>query len=98
MKVKVGATYVYEPNGWDTVMPVSNNNLKSGQVVRVINLPGAPKANTMGQCYVADVLTGQFLCMVSTVSLSSFTRETECDILRAKIAQMEADRGTGKSI
>ena len=27
--------------------------------VRVINLPGAPKAKTMGQCYVGDRATGK---------------------------------------
>lgn len=68
-KVRVGTIYRYNPNGWDRIIPTGGNALALGQLVRVINLPGAPKANTMGQCYVADVNTGKFLCMVSTDSL-----------------------------
>jgi len=37
-------------------------NLQSGAVVRVINLPSAPPANTMGHCYVTDPETGMELC------------------------------------
>jgi hypothetical protein len=70
MKVRVNSLYVYDPNGWDRFRPCQNNTLTPGDVVRVINLPSAPKANTMGQCYVADPKTGKFICMVSTGSLS----------------------------
>lgn len=69
MKVRVGSTYVYSPNGIDISCPCKGNHLKEGQLVKVINLPMAPKANTMGQCYVADPTTGVFICMVSTNSL-----------------------------
>jgi hypothetical protein len=69
MRVRVGSLYVYSPNGWDRIHPLTGNNLLPGQVVRVINLPMAPVANTMGQCYVADPGTGKFICMVSTGSL-----------------------------
>jgi hypothetical protein len=70
-RVRVNGLYVYTPNGFDRFHPTSNNTLLSGQVVRVINLPGAPKANPMGQCYVGDRETGKFICMVSTASLES---------------------------
>lgn len=70
MKVRVGSRYVYNPSLWDSFRPCKGNTLKPGQIVKVINLPSAPPANTMGQCYVADPATGRFICMVSTSSLS----------------------------
>lgn len=69
MRVRVNSNYRYNPIGWDVFRPCQGNTLKPGQVVRVINLPSAPPANTMGQCYVADPDTGKFICMVSTSSL-----------------------------
>jgi hypothetical protein len=53
----------------------AGNDLKPGQIVKVVNLPSAPKANTMGQCYVANPLTGKFICMVSTGSLHPMDAE-----------------------
>ena len=69
MKVRVNSMYRYNPTGLDQFAPCGGNQLRLGQLVKVINLPGAPSANTMGQCYVADINTGKFLCMVSTGSL-----------------------------
>ena len=69
MRVRVNSLYRYEPAAFDIFHPCAGNNLSAGQLVRIINLPSAPKANTMGQCYVADPETGKFLCMVSTSSL-----------------------------
>jgi hypothetical protein len=74
MKVRVNAVYTYSANGFDRFRPCQHNTLTEGQKVRVINLPGALKANTMGQCYVADPTTGEFICMVSTASLSKAVR------------------------
>lgn len=71
MKVRVNAKYVYVAAGMDRSSPCQGNTLKPGQLVQVINLPLAPKANTFGQCYVADPKSGEFLCMVSTCSLIS---------------------------
>lgn len=68
MKVKVGSRYVYDPNGLDLIDP--KTNLTAGTVVKVGNLPNAPRANTMGQCYVFDTATGEFIGMVSTDSLT----------------------------
>ena len=67
MKVRVGQVLVYHPNMLDAID--GRTNLKSGDVVKVINLPGCPKANTMGHCYVGDRKTGEFIGMVSTNSL-----------------------------
>lgn len=73
MKVRVNSLYRYNPGMWDLFRPCTGNNLKLGQVVKVINLPMAPKANTMGQCYVANPIDGKFICMVSTHSLEPLT-------------------------
>ena len=54
MKVRVGSLYVYNPNLMDCIDPKAPS-LKAGDVCRVINLPMAPKANTMGQCHVETV-------------------------------------------
>lgn len=70
MKVRANSIYRYSANGLDRFVPCQGNALSEGQLVRVVNLPSAPKANTMGQCYVADPTTGKFICMVSTSSLS----------------------------
>lgn len=73
MRVKTNSLYRYNPNGWDSIHPCIGNSLNFGQIVRVINLPMAPKANTMGQCYVADPITKKFICLLSTGSLESLT-------------------------
>lgn len=66
MRVRVGSLYVYQPNGFDVVLP--KTDLKAGTKVRVIQLPNAPKANTMGHCYV-ETIAGEFKGLVSTSSL-----------------------------
>ncbi len=75
MRVRVNQTYRYNPCGWDVIRPCQGNSLKPGQIVKVINLSSAPPANTIGQCYVADPVTGTFLCMVSTNSLELLNRK-----------------------
>lgn len=74
MRVRVGSLYQYNPCGWDVFRPCAGNNLTAGQTVRVVNLPSAPPANTMGQCYVANPETGRFICLVSTNSLDKVRR------------------------
>jgi hypothetical protein len=71
MRVRVNSIYRYNPCPLDQVFPASRLPLGVGEQVRVINLRGAPPANTMGQCYVARVDTGEFLGMVSTSSLTA---------------------------
>jgi len=68
MRVRVGSYYVYNANGMDLIDP--KTNLRDGTVVKVGNLPNAPKANTMGQCYVFDMTNNKFIGMVSTSSLT----------------------------
>jgi hypothetical protein len=71
MKVRAGQTYTYHPVVLDMLHPATGGRvepLKDGERVVVVNLPGAPKANTMGQCHV-ERLDGSFYGMVSTNSL-----------------------------
>jgi hypothetical protein len=66
MKVKAGRRYRFEP----VVLDLIHNKapgLKPGDIVEVVNLPGAPKCNTMGQCHVER--DGQFMGMVACNSL-----------------------------
>jgi len=67
MKVRVNQILVYHPNMLDAID--GRTSLKSGDLVKVINMPGCPKANVMGHCYVGDVATGKFIGMVHTNSL-----------------------------
>lgn len=76
-RVRVNALYRYTPVFFDSIhppyaaerIPGMTPRLKPGDVVRVKNQPGAPPANTMGQCYIADPHTGAFLGMCMTNSL-----------------------------
>lgn len=98
MRVNVNSIYRYNPNGWDTLRPCQGNKLVHGQIVRVINLPMAPKANTMGQCYVAEPITREFICMVSTGSLElipEYARKDTLKFLRAPKRKQGAIALTG---
>lgn len=67
-RVRVNTKYRFNPCMWDKITPTSGLTAKIGDVVKVINLPNAPKANTMGQCYIED-MQGNFAGMVSVHSL-----------------------------
>ncbi len=77
MKVNANCLYYYNPCILDQIDACKGNQFKKGDRVRVINLPGCPKANTMGQCYIvpADAVKddrGRWntdFAMVSTASL-----------------------------
>jgi hypothetical protein len=69
MKVHVNSTYRFQPIGCDKFSPCGDL-LKPDDLVQVINLPGCPPANTMGQCYVRLVGdSSKAFQMVSTDSL-----------------------------
>lgn len=72
-RVRVGKLYTYDPVWWD----VFDNKvtLQEGEIVKVVNLPGCPKANTMGRCYVqARAETGEwkFAGLIMCASLEPF--------------------------
>lgn len=51
MRVRANHFYIFEPVGMDLYRP-AHTGLTSGELVQVVNLPGCPKANTMGHCHV----------------------------------------------
>jgi hypothetical protein len=70
-RVRTGSVYAFNPVLLDQINPphgVQAGELKSGDRVRVVNLPGCPKANTMGHCHI-EGLGGEFLGLVCTNSL-----------------------------
>lgn len=74
MKVRANAVYRYSPVLLDQID--GRTSLQSGDVVRVVNLPGCPKANVMGHCHVADPNSGEFIGLVCCNSLEPITIRT----------------------
>lgn len=81
-RVRVGARYVYEPVMLD-VIHSSDTGLEKGNLVKVINLPGAPPANTMGHCYVGHPKTGEFIGMVCVNSLRRMRKTARVQVASA---------------
>lgn len=80
-RVRVGQLYTYHPVGWgildSNIILISTNapNIVAGEIVKVVNLPRCPKANTMGHCHVQTrTETGewQFAGLVMCASLQPF--------------------------
>ena len=72
-RVRAGKVYRFDPVGLDRCDPpvgVVSGILKSGDDVRVVNLPGCPRANTMGHCHI-QTLDGRFAGLIHTNSLAS---------------------------
>lgn len=65
-RVRAGSCYRFEPVMIDRWHPPYD--VKPGDIVRVVNLPGCPRANTMGHCHVQH-LDGRFAGLVCTNSL-----------------------------
>ena len=68
-RVQAGRKYVYRPVGldvWDS--RIYGGMVKAGDYVKVVNLPGCPRANTMGHCHI-ETMDGQFAGLVLTNSL-----------------------------
>lgn len=85
MKVKANLVYYYHPNLLDIID--GRTGLKSGDVVRIVNLPGCPKANTMNHCHVSHPVTGNFIGLVHCNSLH--TKAEYIAYLRSEIAKHE---------
>jgi hypothetical protein len=85
-RVRVNSLYVYHGNLLDRVD--GRTSLTDGDTVRVINLPGCPKANVMAHCHVAEPETGKFIGLVHCNSLH--TVPEYIDYLRREIAELEA--------
>lgn len=55
VKVRVNSKYKFQPVPYDRINPPINSglyNINSGDIVKVVNINGCPKANTMGMCYI----------------------------------------------
>ena len=73
-RVKAGNLYRFSPVLLDRCD--ARTSLQPGDVVKVVNLPSAPPANTMGHCYVAEPTTGKFIGLVCCNSLEPVVRRT----------------------
>lgn len=87
-RVRAGQHFYFVPVMLDTIHPP--HNVQVGDYVQVVNLPGCPKANTMGHCHVNITMQangvatpGRFGGLVCTNSL--VTREEYMAYLTSKI-------------
>jgi hypothetical protein len=87
MKVTAGRFYIYDPVMLDQYD--ARTNLRKGDVVRVVNLPGCPKANTMGHCHVEDPETGHFIGLICANSLVAFHTDRAREIVAELKAQLK---------
>jgi hypothetical protein len=69
-RVRVGRKYRYNPVPLDRIN--RPYNITAGDIVRVVNLPGCPRANTMGHCHV-NHMDGTFAGLVCTNSLEDIS-------------------------
>jgi hypothetical protein len=88
-KVRVGQTYIYSPKLLDKID--GRTNLQDGETVRVVNIYGCPRANTMGHCYV-NRLDGTWGGLVHCNSLH--TKAEYIEYLKREIAKRESNRPT----
>jgi hypothetical protein len=79
---KPGSVWTFQRNGYDRLF--SHATVTEGQRVRVVNLPGAPKAGVMGQCHVVDAASGELLGMVDIRSLQHVKTDADEREERAK--------------
>jgi len=87
MKVRAGSEYIYYPNLLDKID--GRTGLVPGDIVTVVNLPGCPRANTMGHAHVNH--SGKFAGLVSTNSLHKLSdRQLVIDAIKADIARQKA--------
>ena len=68
MKVRANSVYQYDPVLLDLMDPPYGRPEK-GDLLKVVNLPGCPKAGTMGMCHVNFAETGEFAGLVCVNSL-----------------------------
>ena len=84
-RVRVNSLYYYVPNLLDQLD--GRTGLQHGDLVKVVNLPGCPRAGTMGHAHVADPITGDFIGLVHVNSLH--TKREYVAYLQSKIAEHE---------
>lgn len=67
--------YRFEANGFDILDARPTTPTNGTVVIKDTMVVGAPKNGTMGQCYVADATTFEFLGMVDERSLVPLPRK-----------------------
>ena len=68
MKIRASKkVWVYDPVLMDIYD--ARTDLKPGDKVRVVKLPGCPPPGTMGMCHVGDPVDGKFIGLVCVNSL-----------------------------
>jgi hypothetical protein len=82
-KVRANSLYRYDPVPLDRFHPP--HNVEKHDIVRVVNLPSCPPANTMGHCHVQH-LGGEFAGLVCCNSLVPLTAEEKRYVRRASTA------------
>lgn len=88
MKVQANREYIFYPNLMDRCRP-ANQGLVPGDIVTVVNLPGCPRANTMGHAHVEHA--GKFAGLVSTNSLHSLKdAQLVADAIKRDMERMAA--------
>lgn len=75
-RVRTGSVYRYDPVPLDIVDPPYGKP-RPGDQLRVVNLPGCPRAGTMRMCHVQFAATGQFAGLVCINSLLSERQWTQ---------------------
>jgi hypothetical protein len=86
MRVRAGQSYIYYPNLLDRID--GRTRLVMGDIVKVVNLPGCPPANTMDHAHVE--LNGKFVGLVHTNSLHAMSdKQLVIDAIKAEIAKKE---------
>lgn len=79
MRVRANTEYIYYPNMLDRID--GRTGLVPGSIVRVVNLPGCPRANTMSHAHVN--YNDKFAGLVHTNSLHSLSdRQLVIDALK----------------
>lgn len=82
MKVRANHEYIYYPNLLDRVD--GRTDLVPGSIVRVVNLPGCPRANTMQHAHV--YFEGRFAGLVHCNSLHPLSDAKEiAGLIRARL-------------
>ncbi len=80
MRVRVGQVYKWNPVLLDAC-DARLQSVERGLFLKVINMPGCPRANTMGHCYV-ETLQEEFLGLVCCNSLEPLDKKTGATVRR----------------
>jgi len=89
MRVRTNTEYIYYPNAMDRID--RRTSQVPGSIVRVVNLPGCPPANTMGHAHVtySGVLAG----LLHTNSLHAMSdRQLVIDAIKRDMKQIAGHR------